>query len=654
MSQSVPVTTADLASAKNAFEQQYGFPAPPQKRYSAAWVESTTLAALHPSPRYEGERFQRIVTKISVLQQWLERHARRSGSSSRLGPPTPMREVLALLQVVDDPEAIARFFLARVPCPTLLDIDTYEQAKALLQRRPELDARRADVLLDYKIFTQIKRGRMTDSGSYSGLAASSTGATRMAQHDAGFKGALQLSSYADLPSQRILYNPRTVPGSPLCFVASNFHLSQAALMEVFAWTTGFLWPLRAGHINRITASLDEMLLCAEFDDWIKVLPGLEDLDEKHQRGREFRPLNTAFPTGLPAKSSTSTAKLLAPVALPNIDLAARRSLLASVLENRGVRVTHRTGRLLVRIGQISHSVLWTSTEPLGPARLRIQWLRRERPSQSGSPMAATATISQLLDNFEVLVQFQDGTVTSVGFSGFKHVEADYSEDGDGINMRGGAAGSSVISHPDEDGWGPLLENLHWAAMAANLMLPVSLAVTQAATPLLAGMAQRLVSRTGCAVGAVCDRQEGAGQQWMVAMPLFRRRRLTNSYAVTQLEEQDVGEWWSLPPDMNPSEEMRAAYASKSIDDDDQWQLFLLLRAEGKKHLLYGWQDASSPASKVKWKKVSAPLCPCHRFYLNLVREFHGLDFQLKPQRGSQARYDKANQIIRTPYRRVQA
>lgn len=47
-----------------------------------------------------------------------------------------MREVLGLLQVMADPEAIARYFLARVPAPALLDVDSYEQAKALMAALP--------------------------------------------------------------------------------------------------------------------------------------------------------------------------------------------------------------------------------------------------------------------------------------------------------------------------------------------------------------------------------------------------------------------------------------------------------------------------------------------------------------------------------------
>lgn len=47
-----------------------------------------------------------------------------------------MREALTLLHDIADHRAIARYFLARVPVPELLDLDSYEQAKALVAALP--------------------------------------------------------------------------------------------------------------------------------------------------------------------------------------------------------------------------------------------------------------------------------------------------------------------------------------------------------------------------------------------------------------------------------------------------------------------------------------------------------------------------------------
>lgn len=183
----------------------------------------------------------------------------------------------------------------------------------LASQRPWLDARRADVVLDYNIFTVTKRGTSRQEGSYSGLAAASTGATRMAQHMEAFAEAVSDAKEIrkDIMNQRVLYDPRTVLAESVYLVASNFHLDGEELMDVWAATTGTHWPLRVDAIHRLTASMDEMLLCVEFEDWDKALPGMRELEKAGSHlTRTFRPTKSVFPAGISADRTLSTTKIL--------------------------------------------------------------------------------------------------------------------------------------------------------------------------------------------------------------------------------------------------------------------------------------------------------------------------------------------------------
>lgn len=80
---------------------------------------------------------------------------------------TPLREIWCLLEATNDDAAIARYFLARMPCPELLDVEKMADVQRLVSQHPWLDARRADVVLDYKIFTVAQRGTGRQEGSYS-------------------------------------------------------------------------------------------------------------------------------------------------------------------------------------------------------------------------------------------------------------------------------------------------------------------------------------------------------------------------------------------------------------------------------------------------------------------------------------------------------
>lgn len=524
-----------------------------------------------------------IVAKVGVLRAYARGQGIK-GRTTGAASVTAIKEILVLLEDVDDDRAIARYFLARMPDATLLDVTSYEQAAALAKRRPDLDARRADVVLTYKIFTQLGPGGPLSAGYYSGLAASSTGASRMKQHLKGFKEAAESDGgsagriSSGIPPQRILYNPRTLLDSPLTFVATSVHFPPSALIDIWGWTTTTPWRLQAQDIHRVTASLDEMILCLEFEDLGKVMPGLHPLPEELHLPRRFMPLNATFPSGLARERASSTSGLIEQSS-QDIDAqeqALRRKIFGRSLETIGVEGDHEAGSLTVKIADETHTLEWDGDEDevSGKVWVRLMWLAGGLPGRSGSPLAATPTFSQLLDHYEVFVRFPNGKESAVGFSGARQfVEPevkDILDDDDRI---------------DDNGWGPLLETLHWAILPYRQLPTPLVPAIKASRPLLTGIAQRLVSLTGCALDVSQDEQG----RWLVEVPLLSQKQQMDKYALCEVGEDEVVEDWRLPIEMQPPKDdgSRRAKAPEA-----QSKHYFLLRAEGKKHLQYLWQGFS--------------------------------------------------------------
>ncbi|CAO1631660.1 unnamed protein product [Jaminaea pallidilutea] len=614
------MSSSELQTACAAFEQTNGFYPATGKRLSPAWVEQAVCDGLTDFDRFRGARFDRIVAKVGLLRRYLRM---RALSTPRRSLETPPREIWCLLEATDDDAAIARYFLARTPCPELLDVANMAEVQHLASQRPWLDARRADVVLDYKIFTVTQRGTSRQEGSYSGLAAASTGATRMAQHMEAFAEAVSDAKdlRKDIMNQRTLYDPRTVLAESVYLVASNFHLDGEDLMDVWGATTGTHWPLAVDAIHRLTASMDEMLLCVEFEDWDKALPGIRELEKTGQHlSRAFRAMNSVFPAGISSDRALSMARIVNAAAVEDRQ-DARRLRLGWQLEHEGLKASHEKDVLVVKIEGQTFKIAWNSTEELGPARLRLRWTGPPVASISGVLAAANPRISQLLDLYGITVIFASGEETTAGFMGARLVD---DED------------------EDDDGWRPVLELMHWAATRYRRLAKPEVAAQPAVDSLLGGIAQRLVSRTGCGLEVMRD---DAGS-WKVEMPLWQEGAgLLDHYALTQREEETVGQFWTLPASLQPPQPMQTAYDHEGEGDQgDQWKLFLLLRAEGKHNLVYCWyhpeQGLAPNQQTMRWRKLDVPVDPCHRVLLNLVREFLGLEFRMKPQKGNAARYSK--------------
>lgn len=303
------------------------------------------------------------------------------------------------------------------------------------------------------------------------------------------------------------------------------------------------------------------------------------------------------------------------------DQDSRRYRLGAQLEHEGLPIVHEQDALVVKIHKKVYKVDWNSTEELGPARLQLRWTGPPVISISGVPTAANPSISQLLDLYGISVIFASGEETTVGFMGSRLVD---DED------------------EDDDGWRPLLELLHWAATRFRRLAKPEVAAQPAVDSLLGGVAQRLVSRTGCGLGVMRD---DAGS-WKVEMPLWQEGAgLLDHYALTQREEETVGQFWTLSASLQPPQTLQEAYEREDEGDEgDQWKLFLVLRAEGKHNLVYCWyhpdQGLAQNQQTMRWRKLDVPVDPCHRVLLNLVREFLGLEFRMKPQKGNAARYSK--------------
>lgn len=193
----------------------------------------------------------------------------------------------------------------------------------------------------------------------------------MKQHLKGFKEAAESEGRSaasgigsGIPPQRILYNPRTLLDSPLTSVATSVHFPPSALIDIWLWTTTTPWRLQAQDIHRVTASLDEMILCLEFEDLGKVMPGLHPLPEELHLPRRFMPLNATFPSGLARERASSTTGLIEQSS-QDIDAqeqALRRKISGRSLETIGVEGEHEAGSLTVKIADETHTLEWDGDE----------------------------------------------------------------------------------------------------------------------------------------------------------------------------------------------------------------------------------------------------------------------------------------------------
>lgn len=161
----------------------------------------------------------------------------------------------------------------------------------------------------------------------------------------------------------------------------------------------------------------------------------------------------------------------------------RRCRFGAQLEDEGLPIVYEQGTWVGKIHKKVYKVKWNSTEELGPAHLRLRWTGPPVASTSGVLAAVNPRISQLQILYGISVVFAAGEETNDDFMGFRLVDDE--------------------DEPD-DGWRRVLELMHWAATRFRCLLKPEVTAQPGADSLLGGIAQRLVSKAGCALGVMRD------------------------------------------------------------------------------------------------------------------------------------------------------
>ncbi|CAO1626803.1 unnamed protein product [Parajaminaea phylloscopi] len=293
---------------------------------------------------------------------------------------------------------VARFILARVTDPEILAVSNYEEATALMARRPDLEGSLANVEGTYLIWTRYTddNGRK-ETGSYTGLAADQVvGARTLVHHD----------RFAELNGKQSgLYRLGTTARlHALVTVAPNVYPGE--LMDLWRECTGRRSPseLREEALRAVCA-LDELVLAVFCGDIWSAPINRMDL---RLRGltivRCFNGLNASLPSICnlydAAKSKKRRLDELQRTSNAAEDHDERCKVAREVV--RGKSVAEIEGNWVKLSLAMYHDVeipsgLFTD----GPARF---WVKGARKNSLLPPQCAPPAVNALLDSFELFLE----------------------------------------------------------------------------------------------------------------------------------------------------------------------------------------------------------------------------------------------------------
>ncbi|CAO1636770.1 unnamed protein product [Jaminaea pallidilutea] len=609
-----------LQEMKATFREQAGFSFARGLNLGASFVRQRLLRGCEDRTRFQGPMFDRVVSKVEVIREYVE--------AGVLDDCVDLVNELLLIQYVGE-EAIARYFIARLLEPRLLEVGDFDDAEELLRQHPWLEARRCHFMGTYKLFTKISA--TMSAGSYTGVTVDQTMAARMLQHDGNFANAVK-NDGRSLPqnwseSQRALYHPGTDVNRILHIAASSMHVSEELLTAMFYWLTGKPWPFPPASIHHITASLDECILCTEFADFRDGMAALCQLPSTKVVPRRFWPLNAQMPRGSPM--NVPAAELLQVQSVEDqVDVAAAmRETYARELGKQGLEarlVKKAVGHeLVVDLGDECRFKFTVTvpgfTSKTAAARIRTVQAVPRAESRNGHPLAASPTISELLDCYDVIVQVgakEQPLITSGCILA----------QGDGDDTREGLEGFLSFAHyliSDYRRWPPRSEPRY-----------------EPQDSLLALVAVRLVSTGGCGL-----RTRFEDRRWSVEMPLpaTDQQATVDYYATFEAGEQDVGARWTLPASLR---------LPRGATAEGQWCFVVRANTANPRHLSYRWERVEDEGAKQfgTWSHLVAPLDPCHRYLVNLARQYKGLVFIGKPMSGpgKRKRYGRDGKVFHLP------
>ncbi|CAO1637485.1 unnamed protein product [Jaminaea pallidilutea] len=604
----------DLYQAERQFTQRMAFPPRSGLELGARWAGTWIRMGTMDSDRSD-KYGQRITAKVKMIR---ELHAKDS--------LTVTHQTLACLFAAADDEAISRYFLARVTEPAILDITCFKDAAAFAEQNPWLDAERAEVIGCYKIFTQFEHNGQVVDGSYTGEASTQTVADRAQEHAACFASA----AAADLAMQwqderllytateRLLYNATTLPVR-YTFLATTCHMPKSGLSAIWTYTTLVPLPIPDSDLHLATMSLDEMILCAEFED-LRPFPGVTALVQSERLARHFHGLNTQYP-GVRALDDASRLAVRRALRTRSQDMEREansidgsRIALARPLMADGLPVVWHGSSARLAINGEEFGLMCTANIGVpegttGPGMVRLISTCNYHSNNNGSPLATSPWASQLLDEFRVVV-------TSP-----KHPE-------------GICPSFSGLDLGGDDEWRKTLTMLHWVAGRLTMLPEITMPIRPAKDEKLAEVAVRVRSKGGCGLRIVAELAEGDQHTIRkVSIPRWEEIETTRYFGAVESCEQDIGQWWILPAELQPPGPTFTT---------------LVIHTRGAKpdKLAFVWEDANKTGAvhSRQWRNLPGPLTPEHRFFVNIVRWDYGLSrIGRKVGRGAPKRINKAGQ-----------
>ncbi|CAO1633262.1 unnamed protein product [Parajaminaea phylloscopi] len=351
-----------------------------------------------------------------------------------------------LLSGVSD-AAIAKFVYARMPCPDLLYIRTIHDIIALGAAYP--DSRAANVEGSYKIFTKFTSRGLEYYGSYTGMAADEVVGQRSLRHVQAFDlatshrhnprfvspsslteafGADASWGYGACPSLGSSPNQSTfstdLSGLHRATTSQTFFCLTTVAPNLAAAEIRTLWqditrrsfpPQFNTVVAHLVASLDEVVLCAFFNDVWCDFPGVDDLP--YHPPHTFFGLNEAVPdtvSSLGGAGLTKVAQLAASAAeketerLRKIEQRAR-ALKAAYLDlyNRAPGLTAQiaAGHLTVVIAGDTYSAALPGEWGDGPTAVVVESLALSpsRKRKMAGPLGASKVASGWVDQWDMVV-----------------------------------------------------------------------------------------------------------------------------------------------------------------------------------------------------------------------------------------------------------
>ncbi|CAO1624532.1 unnamed protein product [Jaminaea pallidilutea] len=575
-------------------------------RWARTWIRMGTM---------DLDRYDKYGTRITAKVKMV----RELHSSKKKESRTVADQTLSSMFAAADDEAIGRYFLARVTEPTILDITCFQDAATFAEQNPWLDAERAEVIGCYKIFTQFEDNGQIVDGSYTGEATRQTVAERAQQHAACFSSAAAADMARQRQNQRLLYNATTLPVR-YSFLATTCHMPEADLSAVWTYTTLVPLPFRATDIHLATVSLDEMILCAEFED-LRPFPGVTALEQRERLIRRFQGLNSQFPgvqriddiSRVAVGKALRTGSHRTERQVNSVDSS--RLALAQTLMEDGIPVVWHgnSANLTVNEGEYWLNCAGDLGVPegmTGPGTVRLVGNWRPHSDNNGSPLAVSILASQLLDMFRVVV-------TSP------------------THPAGACPSFSGMDHGGDDDWSKTLTMLHWVAGRLTTLPEATMPTRPAKDEKLAEIAVRVRSRGGCGLQVV---REVGSTICKVEMPRWEEVETTRYFGAVESCEQDIGQWWVLPAELQPPGPTFST---------------LVVHARGTKpdKLAFVWEDADKTGAVYsrQWRDLPGALTPEHRFFVNLVRWDYGLArIGRKIGRGAPKRINKAGERAISP------